>query len=1584
MGGGGRELSIIDEPIVSMVFDNSKFQGNIANTQKSLETLDSTVSEFGESGKNAFLDLENGLSRSDLIFAGFYERIGGYLADLTLKAAQFAKSMSFDQVAAGFQKYTSETKSAQAIVANTGATIEETYGAIDRIAKYTDETSYDFSNLTDTMTQFAMSGTALEDAEVAVKGIGNWAALSGAGVSEANIAMNALTKSIGSGAMQLMEWRTITKSAKMGTASFVEEVVKTARETSEAFRAYEAKNGEVNFQNFTEAMFGNNKLLTSDILLQVLRKYGDETGQLGQDAKAAASEAKTFAEALGAVKDAVSGGWAKNFRYLFGNYEEARKFWTFVQDCMLSIFTVGQDFTNEVLKQWHVSEVGGWADAFDALKYAWEGLLNLAEPFKEAFDDIFHPDIGDSVFALTQLTTKFKTLTQNFEKLTGSYKNFDLIPKIKEQLHDPSLNSKKIDKGGIMMQFEEGPTSEDIDTIEKSQKLFWDLRAAAKGIFSAVQIAKEAVIAFFKGIKESFGGVAQVGRSLISFAGSVGYFVNNIRFAIQETNFFGRIASALAKIVNSVLRPVFEAISKILGKFGNRLEIMADDEVGAINFFEKIASAVEKFANFITNKGITPAIDGLRKAFGWLGEKLAPLKGYFENTKEAVANFLGGFSKKETGKISTFALVLEGIGKALSKIWEIVKKLVGKIAGGIKNALGGLTGENLVDTGIIALVVAGITKLVGALKNLKSEGGGILKNIKEAMKSLKGLAGSLKDTMDAFKMSIKIKDLQTIATALLELAVAMLLIASIDSEKLGSSFVVLSVLLGELMGVLKMFDSVSGEGSIFSNDGSKRIKAIGTAMIELSAAVLILALAMKAVASIDADKMFSSFIVVELLVASLAVVAKVLSSDGTNRIMKGGLALVELAIAVRILASSVKALGELSWEELAKGLLGVVVILGSLVGFALLIKDANLGEAGLSILLLSVGMLILTKSVATLGAMDLKTLITGLLAMVAALAGIGLALKLFPTSGMIAAGAGLILVAAGLKIVVKVLKQLAGMSVKALAKSIVAMAAALAVLGLALNVMNGTLGGSAAMLIASVALIALGAALKIISEIPIEQLAIAIGAIAVSLLALAVLGPLLTAAAVPLLLVGAAMLSLGVGIATLVGGLAVLVTLGTAAITMFEAFALAVIGLIPKILVAIAKGFIDTLSTIAEAAPQIFEALGTILTGILQLLIEVAPQIVDLVVTILVNIIEGLTEVIPALINLVTETLIAVIEAITKLIPSIVDLAITIVKEFLRGIVEMVPIIIKAGIDMICEFIKGIAEGAVQIVNAAIDAVIIFCNGIAEAIRTKGDKLDEAVNNLISAITERIAKKWEALKEKGREIFQKIVDGIKDAIAKVGNFFVELWEKIKGWVSGAWETLKGVGKNIIDGIWGGISSAWEWVKEKVSGLFSGLIGGVKKLFGIASPSKVMAEIGEYLDLGLAKGLKDNADVAEDAADYAGRSALDAMTNSLKSIGSIELDGITDPVIRPVLDLSEIQNGEDSIQDLFSGEYAVGLAGSVGRIGVGINGETYGNSTENNTINMTINGAAGQDVETLAEIITRKINQSLRSTERVWA
>ena len=1562
-------MSVIDERIVSMVFDNGRFQQNAQNTMDSLDALDTSINEYTSNTSKNFLDLSDGLSRMDVIFAGFYEKIGGYLADLTMKGVAFSKSLSIDQVTAGFSKYTAETLAVQTIVSNTNNTLDHTYEILGDILDYTDKTSYHYDSMTNTMAKFANQGVELDQAALAVKGIANWAAISGAGIEKADITMNALIKSMASGNMQMREWRTISQVANMGTAQFKDTLIQTAQAMAKEGKASKAwlKITAENFES-EDGVFGTNKLITSDVMLEVLKKYGDETSELGQKALAAASEAKTFGEAIGAVKDAVSTGFGTSFRYLFGNYDEARKFWTMIQDMMLEVFTLGIEFRNNILKTWH--DLGGYEDMVKGIADAWKALKNVVAPIGEIVKEVFNIKPAEKYAdKLREITRAFKNWAERAKNITSintsDYKEYisklQYLPQLingdkkgvfQSIIGDPDVSTgtlykitKSFSDDGVLIGVTSEKMSDSISSLYGEMGVFqdraWDFYGTFKNILELFKTGKDNIISFVKNITPAFEGIGKAAKNVYLAASDIIYFVTQISKAAKEVDFFGRIAKSIASIIHSLLTPVFTVVNTILGKVGGKFKAAGDKGDVLRNILDKVASAFEKLSDFLTKKAIGPAIQFISDAFKSLGDRLSPIGDKLKKVKDAITGFFAGSGEEGEEKVSLLSKVFTTLGKAIEFLWDILSRIGKKVIETLGDLLGALTGGG----GLGSLLAGGGLAALGIA----------IKRIAEAFDT----GGQLYNFLYSLERLNTTKALKEFATALLILAAALFVVASIDTNKLMTSFAVLSGLVLELSGILDQMTGIN-----LNPKQARSIKQLGVALIEISASVLILAFALKSIASIESDKLLWAVIALEVLLASITGVALLLGKYGKD-LPKGALALIEIGIAVKVLASSVKALAGLSWEELAKGLLGTIALLGAVTGAAILLKETGLSVGtGLAIVEIALALKLLTGVVDTFGKMDWAVLGQGLLAVTVALAGIGLAMNTFPTSGMVAAGAGLVLVAAGLTIIAKVLNKLALMSIGDLAKSIGAMTVSLAALGIAMNIMTGTLGGAAAMLVMSAALIVFVEALKLLIDIDLGTLAAYLGVLAGALLAFGAITVIFSAFTPAMIAFAAAIALLGVGVLALGAGFAALSGAGAAAIATLSLLIKTIADLLPYLLTKAAEGLVAILGVFASSGQAIMETVTTLLLAIL----------------------EAINQVIPKAIEVVTNLIVALLDAIAKLIPKFVETGLAIILGILKGIADALPDIIKAGADIVIAFIEGIGLEIPRIIDAAFKMVINLINGIADAIRDNTDALLKAGWNLLTAIWEGFWKAITGLGEKlwnaGKELITGIKDGLDKHITTITDWVKELPGKIKQWILDKWSDIKEAGGNIVKGIKQGISEWWnnlgivKWFKGKIGGLTS----GAKEVLDENSPSRVFAEIGRYIDEGLILGIENYSDKVNKASENLGKDAIDSMRDAVGDISDVVTGDFEEPVIRPVVDLSEVEKGASSIDSMLSNNYSLGLSASAGLDRTaGQNSDIY-----SPTINMTINGAQGQDVTELADIVANRINQTLRSRERVWA
>lgn len=422
----------IDERVVEMRFKNKKFESNVKESLNSIEKLKKSL-DFKNSG-DSVKSLEDAFNHFSLDSIGsavdkISEKFSAFgiigvtaLQNITNRAIDaginLTKSLSIDQITAGWDKYAEKTTAVQTIVSATGESMAVINDQLQKLNWFTDETSYEFNSMVQNIGMFTSAGVSLEDAVTAMIGIANWAAVSGQNAQTASRAMYQLSQAMGSGVIKATDWMSI-QTASMSTMEFKNTALETAVALGKLQKAeegvYKTLDGKatITAENFygtlqegwfttdilTEALkeYGSTTeeiyqivqdtgLLTSE----VLEEYGDQLDGLGLKAFKAGQEAKTFADAIGSVKDAVSSGWMNTFELIFGDYDKARKTWTNLANDLWDVFASG---VNDRVDRW---KDAGYAEAI----WDWDTLTKKINDagvstsrFKKAMRDVAMEDM---------------------------------------------------------------------------------------------------------------------------------------------------------------------------------------------------------------------------------------------------------------------------------------------------------------------------------------------------------------------------------------------------------------------------------------------------------------------------------------------------------------------------------------------------------------------------------------------------------------------------------------------------------------------------------------------------------------------------------------------------------------------------------------------------------------------------------------------------------------------------------------------------------------------------------------------------------------------------------------------------------------------------------------------------------------------------------------------------------------------------------------------------------------------------------------------------------------------------------------
>ena len=1007
----------VDSRVVEMRFDNANFEKNTKQTiltiDRLMEKLQFKGAEKGFEKLDAaaenvdFATMQTSLDRLESKFSSLNIVATTALVNITNKfvdaGEKLVKNLSIDQVASGWDKYTEKTSNVQTIMNATGKSIDQVNGYLNKLMWYSDETSYSFSEMTSALSQMTAAGGNIDKMIPMIMGIANATADAGKTGFAFQSTIRNLTQSYSAGHLQLQDWKSLNL---MGTATkaLKQELIDTAVELGTL------KKGEVTIASFESSL--QKKWANTEVMEKTFAKYASmmeaayeltqknpgmtssealeklsgQYGELAERAALAAQQATSFGQAIDSTKDAVSSSWMKVFETFFGNKEEATETWTELSDRLYDIFVPSIDGLNERLK--------------DGLNSGWNKLLE-----NELGDqaDVYAYTMEQVALASGAITEKQISDAGSFgEAIKQGGISADLLKKGLDEAQASAekmltLSDAELKARGLEREEIEKQASAFEELNQKVQNGTLDLGGYSKQIrelsgrehlMQSLWNLMDAVSAIVKPIHEAFQDIfpPKTGEEIKSFA----QWLDSITKKLIISDDTAKKIKTTAEGVFSVLRVGKDILAGIISGVARVLNLtkpLADILLDA-------ASAAGEFASEIT-KGLHP----LDTIGTW------------------VTNF-----------VDAAAPVLYSFGSAADKIFA-------QLAQGAKEAFNEFDPEKLNQFILGGMGASMLVSLKGFFESIKSIGS----SAKDVVGGIKDCIESLGEAIDAWKSAKKADTLMTIAKAVALMAGSLAVLSMVKADRLGAAIGVLTVAFGELLGVMAVMAHLT------KNVQSLKLSVLAGGMVAVSAAVLVLSGALKVISSIDSDKLLGSVVALGGVMAELALVAVILSRDG-GRFTKGAAGMIAFAAGIRILASSVKALGGLSVTALAKGIAGVGALCAELVVAAKLMNGTKFGIGkGTGFVLMAASMEILQDAVAKFGEMDWESIGRGLTAVAGGLAAFAMALNL--SKGTIGSAISLTMMAAAVNLLVPALQGLGNLSWETIGKGLLTLIGAFAVMG---------------------------------------------------------------------------------------------------------------------------------------------------------------------------------------------------------------------------------------------------------------------------------------------------------------------------------------------------------------------------------------------------------------------------------------------------------------------------------------------------------------------------------------------------------
>ena len=564
-----------------------------------------------------------------------------------------------------------------------------------------------------------------------------------------------------------------------------------------------------------------------------------------------------------------------------------------------------------------------------------------------------------------------------------------------------------------------------------------------------------------------------------------------------------------------------------------------------------------------------------------------------------------------------------------------------------------------------------------------------------------------------------------VSTSVLILASALKKIADLDAGQLAVGLTGIAGMMAALVASMKVLGS--GSGSVVKG---------ATQMIIFAGAIKILASVCTDLADLEWGQLAKGLTGVGVLLAEVSLFLNTAKFSGKSITTATGI--VILSGAIKVLASACKDFGQMNWGEIAKGLTSIGALLLEVSAFTKLTGNAkHVISTGLALIEIAAAMKIFASAMKSFSSMSWEEIGRGLTAMGGALAEVTLAMNLMPKN-MVGIGVGLIAVGAALEIVADSLRKMGGMSWEEIAKGLVTLGGALAELAIGLNLMNGTLAGSAAMLVAAGALAVLTPVLVVLGSMSWESIAKGLVTLAGAFTVIGVAGAVLTPL-VPTILglagafaligvgtlgIGAGLLAIGAGLSAIAIGITALATSMGAGVAIIVAGLTTIItgiaALIPAIAEKLGEAVVAFCKVISDGAPAIGEAVKALVLTLVDVLVECVPALANGALELIAGVLSALVTYTPQIVDSIAQFLVEVIEGIARNLPDLIQAAVHLLMAFFSGIVDAL-----AGIDTDA-LLKGIAGvGLLSAIMLALGAVAGLVPGAMAGVLGMGAVIAE-------------------------------------------------------------------------------------------------------------------------------------------------------------------------------------------------------------------------------------------------------------------
>jgi phage-related protein len=1115
------------------------------------------------------------------------------------------------------------------------------------------------------------------------------------------------------------------------------------------------------------------------------------------------------------------------------------------------------------------------------------------------------------------------------------------------------------------------------EALNKVSWVYNELMTVVEAFTSILQVGKEVVSGFIDGLKPIFNVVYDyVIEPIIALVGSISAFITAINNALVKSGVIKDSLSGFGNLIAKLITPALDVICGII---------------------ENITAAVDDLTYSIENG-------------------TSPIPGIIEGIKSALEGFFGFFSKAADG--FSFGGIFNSIKTAFTKFLEFispvtskVKEILGKLFNDLKISLQNLSFNDVlagVGTGGLITFLGSLKGVLDKIKGMFSKGGA-----KETAVGIKGFFDQIKEgitgLMDSVKETANVTALLEAAGAVVIISLAISRLSTIPKDDIAKALGAITEVFLELFGFMFLFTKI--------NDGSfKNFDKVGAGLLKLSAGIYIIGRAVTELAAIDDPT--------KLRNAIIAIGAVLLELVGFERFTKKSTGfksdgIIKMAVGLFLIAKAIQPLAQMEVEDLKKGIISMGAILLELSVFqSILNKTGGTKGAvgmGAGMILIATSMLIFAKAISAIGSTNVDVVNAGLGTLASVLAGLTVALFVLKDVPVLGIASGMLILSVALGAISGMIALLGRAKWQTLAKGVGAIVTVVWGLGLAMKSMSkagagGLFAAAGSMVVMAAALTLLTVPLVVLGQLSWDSIAKGLAAFAGSLVIMGVAGSLLGGLAPVLLSLAGACALFGVGLVAMGAGLLLISASLPAAVTSIMAS-------ITAFIVGLGAAISALALTLAGSAAAITESIVILGKAIIDAVVQLVPPLVDGVLYLIQALLISLATYGPGIITAFVDIIIGLLGAIEQKLPDLIDAGASLAISFIGGIaqgiidhtdeamVAMESLVnslvyfalatlqeLASQIPFVGDDIAGALEGVKNSVKEKVDSA-----EIEEAGKAGGDRLDRGLNskkndirNTGTALSEEgisgVLSKDREWGTAGTDLATLFGDKVFHEGGFVNSAGVHLGEEGSDGIDSTQGQWTDSGNYTVDGLYGSLTSQYNLDRVFNAGATLGgsANAGYNSALMINSPSKKMMWSAEMTIEGLVKGFGNFGYRVARSGAKLGEGVIDAISTTLSTINSVMDENDFSPVISPVLDLTNVEQGAGRLDTLLASR-RVGVTASA--FGSRFADTATAAAASGSSIviqNLTVNGTENMDVNELSDAVIDKLNRQIASENSRWA